>query len=133
VAVNIEMDGSRRLGRQGWRARPMAAAHRSKSLPAHQSTKLDKVFTYGIVAMRGTRFAHLGMAVAGDSEVVRLASGVDVGRLRCFSGEDEGAKGAVVFDDPFRMVDSTQAVAHRRGDKHHTTARVSTIVDQNSP
>jgi hypothetical protein len=25
-------------------------------------TKLDKVFTYGIVATQGSRFAHLGMA-----------------------------------------------------------------------
>jgi hypothetical protein len=87
VAVNVGMDGSRRLGRQGrhdrgdsagrggaitvtrstgaarsWQhARPMAMAHRSKPLSALQSTKLDKVFTYGIVVTRGTRFAHHGM------------------------------------------------------------------------
>jgi hypothetical protein len=30
---------------------------------------------------------------AGDGEAVRLASGVDVGKLRCSSGEDEGTKG----------------------------------------
>jgi hypothetical protein len=34
------------------------------------------------------------MAVAvGDGEAVQLASGVDAGKLRCFSGEDEGSKG----------------------------------------
>jgi hypothetical protein len=31
--------------------------------------------------------------VAGDSEAVRLASGVDAGKLRCSSDEDEGTKG----------------------------------------
>jgi hypothetical protein len=65
VAINVGMDGSWRLGRQGRRAWPAAVAHRSKSLPALRSTKLDKVFTYGIVAMRGTRFAHLGMTADG--------------------------------------------------------------------
>jgi hypothetical protein len=34
------------------------------------------------------------MAVAaGDSETDRLALGVDSGKLRCSSGEDEGTKG----------------------------------------
>jgi hypothetical protein len=28
-------------------------------------TKLDKVFTYGIMATRGSRLAHLGMALDG--------------------------------------------------------------------
>jgi hypothetical protein len=40
--------------------RPTAAAHRSKTLLALRSTKLDKVFTYGIVAMQRTYFAHHG-------------------------------------------------------------------------
>jgi hypothetical protein len=30
---------------------------------------------------------------AGDGEAVQLASGVDDGKLRCSSGEDEGTKG----------------------------------------
>jgi hypothetical protein len=38
-----------------------------------------------------------------------------------------------VFGDPSGMVDSAWAVAHRRGGELHTTARVSTIADQNSP
>jgi hypothetical protein len=37
-----------------------------------------------------------------------------------------------VFSDPSGMVDSTRVVAHRRGSELHTTARVLTIVDQNS-
>jgi hypothetical protein len=41
-------------------------------------------------------------------------------------------KGAAVFSDPSGMVDSTRVVAHRRGSELHTTARVLTIVDQNS-
>jgi hypothetical protein len=47
------------------RTQPVAVAHRSKPLPALRSTKLDKVFTYGTVATRGTRFARLGTAVDG--------------------------------------------------------------------
>jgi hypothetical protein len=33
---------------------------------ALQSTVLDKVFTYGIMAMRGSRFAHLGIVADGS-------------------------------------------------------------------
>jgi hypothetical protein len=47
------------------RARLVAAARQSKPLPALWFTKLDKVFTYGIVATRGSRFDHLGK-VADD-------------------------------------------------------------------
>jgi hypothetical protein len=65
VAVNAGMDGSRRLGRQGRRTRPAAAAHRSKPLPVLRFTKLNKVFSYGIMATRGSRFAHIGMAADG--------------------------------------------------------------------
>jgi hypothetical protein len=70
---------------------------------------------------------------ASDGEAVRLASGIDVGKLWCFSGEDEGTKGAVVFGDPSRMVDSARPAAHRLGGELHTAARVLTIADQNSP
>jgi hypothetical protein len=41
------------------------AARRSKLLPVLRFTKLDLVFFYGIVAMRGSCFAHLGMAADG--------------------------------------------------------------------
>jgi hypothetical protein len=40
---------------------------------------------------------------------------------------------AAVFGDPFGTVDSARAVAHQCGGELHTTARVLTIVDQNSP
>jgi hypothetical protein len=33
------------------------------------------------------------VVAAGDGEVVQLASGVDIGKLLCSSGEDEGTKG----------------------------------------
>jgi hypothetical protein len=52
--------GGRRSGRQrNW---PTVVTHRSKMLPALRFTKLDKAFTYGILATRGSRSAHLGMA-----------------------------------------------------------------------
>jgi hypothetical protein len=74
------------------------------------------------------------MAVAaGDSEAVRLALCVDAGKLRCSFGEDEAPKGVAVFGDPSGTVDSARAVAHQRGGELHMAARVSTIVDQNSP
>jgi hypothetical protein len=38
----------------------------NKLFPVLQSTKLDKVFTDGIVATRGTRFAHLATAMNGS-------------------------------------------------------------------
>jgi hypothetical protein len=41
-------------------------------------------------------------------------------------------KGAVVFGDPSKTVDSAQAAAHRHVGELHMAARVSTIVDQNS-
>jgi hypothetical protein len=61
------MDGSRDSAGMGGAigARPAVVAHRSKPLPALRFTKLDKVFTYNIVAMRGSRFTHLGMAADG--------------------------------------------------------------------
>jgi hypothetical protein len=46
---------------------------------------------------------------AGDSEAVRLASGVHADKLRCSSGEDEGTKGG---GDPSGTVDSAQAATH---------------------
>jgi hypothetical protein len=33
------------------------------------------------------------VVAAGEGEVVQLASGVDAGKLRCSSDEDEGTKG----------------------------------------
>jgi hypothetical protein len=53
-----------RSGRQ--RIWPVAVAHQSEPLLAIRFTKHDKVFTYGIMAMLGSRFAHLGMAADGS-------------------------------------------------------------------
>jgi hypothetical protein len=62
------------------------------------------------------------MAVAaGDGEAIRLASGINAGKHWCYSGEDEGTKGG---GDPSGIVNSTRAVAHRRGGKLHTVARL---------
>jgi hypothetical protein len=51
---------------EGRRIRPTAMAHQSEALPVLWFTKLDKVFTYGIMAMRRSRFTHLGMAADGS-------------------------------------------------------------------
>jgi hypothetical protein len=40
--------------RSRWHAQPAVAAHQSKPLSVLWSTKLDKVFTYVIMATRGT-------------------------------------------------------------------------------
>jgi hypothetical protein len=58
------------------RIRPAVAAHQSEPFPVLRFTKLDKVFTYGIVATRGSRFAHLGMAAdnGGGGRRWRLAT-----------------------------------------------------------
>jgi hypothetical protein len=65
MASNLERrSASERRGAtpaKGQRIQPAAVARRSEPLPALHFTKLDKVFTYGIVAMRGSRFAHLGI------------------------------------------------------------------------
>jgi hypothetical protein len=42
-------------------------------------------------------------------------------------------KGAAVFGDPCGTVDSARAVSHQCGGELHSTARVLTIADQNSP
>jgi hypothetical protein len=101
--------------RSWWRARPTAVVHRSKSLqaPVHQTRQGFHLWHHGDV---------------GNS----IPSPWD-GKLQCSSGEDEGTKGAAVFRDPSGTVDSARVAAHWRGGKHHTAARVSTIVDKNSP
>jgi hypothetical protein len=65
--------------------------------PLTPFTKLNKVFTYSIVAMWGSRFTHHGMAV--DNGGGWQHQGGSVGFRRCrrqalvFLGEDEGTKG----------------------------------------
>jgi hypothetical protein len=99
------MDGSWRLGRQGRRARPAAAAHRSKPLPVLRVTKLDKVFTYGIVATKGSRFAHHGMAVDGGGSWRRRGHSAQarcqwrraLGLLRLNLGHQRGHQSSVIL------------------------------------
>jgi hypothetical protein len=50
----------------------------------------------------------------GDGEAIRLALGVDAGKLGAPPVMMRAPKGAVVFGDPSGMVDSALAVAHRR-------------------
>jgi hypothetical protein len=120
---------------QSWRrARPVVAARRSKSLLALQFTKLDKVFTYGIVATRRSQFAHLGMEADGgggwrlsaSSASMVVGSGAPPAKLRAPTW-------ALVFGDPSGMVDLARAVAHRRSGELNTAARVSIFAGQNSP
>jgi hypothetical protein len=92
-----------------------AATHRSKPLPTLRSTKHDKVFTYGIGATRGTRFAHLGTAAGGGGGWRRRRFGPSLASMSASSGAPLGnmktLKGAAVFGDPSGTVDSSWAVA----------------------
>jgi hypothetical protein len=54
----------------------------SKPLPVLRFTKLNEVFTCGIVAMRGTRFAYLGMVVHSGGGWRRREGSVSFGRRR---------------------------------------------------
>jgi hypothetical protein len=78
--VNAGMDGSWRLGRQGWRARPAEAARQSKPLPALWFTKLNKVPTLLTVGLRQATMA------AGVGGAARCKLSVDGGELRGSSG-----------------------------------------------
>jgi hypothetical protein len=99
-------------------------------------TKLNKVFTYGIVVTRGSQFAHLRMAAdggeAGHGEATRRKLVVDGGRLWAPPTEPRAPAWASVFDDLSGMVDLARAVAHQRGGELNTAARVSIFVGQNS-
>jgi hypothetical protein len=70
---------------------------------------------------------------AGVGGVARRKLGIDSGGLWGSSGKPRAAAWAAVFSDPSGMVDTARAMAHWHGGQLHTTARVSTIVDQNSP
>jgi hypothetical protein len=85
-----------------------------KSLPALRFTKLDEVFTYGIVRRLGASSTSM---VAG--------SGPPLAKPRA-------PVWASVFGDPSGMVDLARAVTHRRGGKLNTAARVLIFTGQNS-
>jgi hypothetical protein len=100
--------GGRRSGQR--RNRPAAAARRSKPLPALRFTKLDKVFTYGIVATRRTYFAHLGRTSGnnggwcgrGDSAQARRRWRRALGLLRLNRGHQRGRWSLVIL--PGRLI-----------------------------
>jgi hypothetical protein len=71
--------GAVRSWRRAW---PTVVAHQSKPLPALQSTKLDKVFTYDIVVTWGTRFTHVGTAADDGGGWWRRGSLVGFGHQR---------------------------------------------------
>jgi hypothetical protein len=142
VVVNAGMDGSRLLGRQGrhdrdgapgprWRLAEVSC-YRCSGPP--NSTRFSPMTSWWHEELDSLTLGRQRAAVtASNGEVVQLALSVDTGKLRCSSGEDDGTKGAVVFGDPSGTVYSAQVVAHRCGGELHTTARVLTIADQNSP
>jgi hypothetical protein len=100
--------GRRHSGR--WRIRPAAVARRSEPLPALRFTKLDKVFTYNIVATRGSRFAHHGMAAdsgggwrrRGDSAQARRRWRRALGLLWLNRGHQRGRRSSVII--PRRLI-----------------------------
>jgi hypothetical protein len=102
VVVNAGMDGSHRLGRQRWRDRDGAPGPQRR-LPGvshyrHSDPPNSTRFSPTISWRRGeldslTLGRQRTTVAAGDGEAIQLASGVDAGKLRCSSGEDEGAKG----------------------------------------
>jgi hypothetical protein len=99
VVVNVGMDCSWRLGRQGWRDRGGAlgpllrlagVSHYRRSGPPN-STRFSPTASWLRGELHSLTLGRQRMtAAAGDGEAVRLASGVDAGKLRCSSGEDEG-------------------------------------------
>jgi hypothetical protein len=102
VAVNAGMDGSRRLGQQGWCDRGGApgprrwltgVSHYRCSSPPN-STRFSPTASWRRGELDLLTLGQQRMAVAaGDGEAVRLASGFDASKLQCSSGEDEGTKG----------------------------------------
>jgi hypothetical protein len=117
--------------------RPAATAHQSKSLPALRSTKLNKVFTYGIVA---TREISIRSPWDGSGWWWRLPT---ARQLNASSASIEAGSGAPpakprapawasVLSDPFETVDLARVAAHRRGGELNTAARVSIFAGQNS-
>jgi hypothetical protein len=64
--LGVTLAGGRRSGRRC--NQHAVAARRSKPLPTLRFTKLDKVFTYGIMATWVSQFAHLGMAADGGRD-----------------------------------------------------------------
>jgi hypothetical protein len=98
MVVNAGMDGSRRLGRQGWCTR---VSRYRRSSPQNW-TRFSPTTSWQRGELDSLTLERQRMVVAaGDGEAVRLASGVDAVKLRCSSGEDEGTKGGGGFQRSF--------------------------------
>jgi hypothetical protein len=102
VAINVGMDGSWRLSRQGRRDRGSAPGprwllagvshYRCSGPPNSTRFSPTTLWRHGELDSLTLRRQRTAVA-AGDGEAVRLASSVDAGKLRCSSDEDEGTKG----------------------------------------
>jgi hypothetical protein len=99
MAVNVGMDGSWRLGRQGRRDRGgapgplwrLTGVSRYRRSGPPNSTRFSPTALWRRGELDSLTLGRQRTAVAaGDGETVRLASGVDASKLRCSSGEDEG-------------------------------------------
>jgi hypothetical protein len=123
--------------RSRWRARPTAAAHRSKPLPALRFTTLDKGLH---LRHRGDTGIWIRSPWDGSRWRWRLEKARRLGASSVSMVAGSGAPPAKlrvpawasVFGDPSGTIDLAQAVAHRRGGELNTTARVSIFLGQNS-
>jgi hypothetical protein len=104
VAVNAGMDSSRSLGRQGWPDHSGAPGPRRQLIGVSRYRRSGTPNLTRLSPMTSWRRGELDsltlgrqwtVMAAGDSEVVQLASGIDDGKLRYSSSEDEGTKGGV--------------------------------------
>jgi hypothetical protein len=105
------MDDSWRLDRQGWHDRGGALVPRRwltgvsryrRSGPPN-STRFSPTTLWRHRELDSLTLGRKRTTVAaGNSEAVWLASGVDAGKLRCSSGEDEGTKGGDGLRRSFR-------------------------------
>jgi hypothetical protein len=109
VVVNTRMDGSWQLSWQGWHDRSgtpdprrwLTGVSRYRHSGPTNLTRFSTRASWRRGELDSLTLGRRRMAVvAGDSKAIWLASGVDAGKLRCSSNEDEGTKGGAVFGDP---------------------------------
>jgi hypothetical protein len=102
VVVNAGMDGSRWLGWQGWRdhggapgpRRWLAGVKHYQCSGPPNSTRFSPMASWRRGELNSLTLGRQRTAVAAsDGEAVWLGAGVNIGKLRCSSSEDEGTKG----------------------------------------